>query len=59
MVWAGQAYDHEGNIFDLDTPGHKVGSRIELDTRIPDSTGRVYNGHTGRWHPLLPAAIDR
>jgi hypothetical protein len=51
MVWAGQAYDHNGDTLDLDQPGHKVGSRNERDTRIPDSAGRIYNGHTGRWQP--------
>lgn len=51
MVWAGRAYDHNGDAFDLDQPGHKVGSRSERDTRIADTGGRVYDGHTGRWTP--------
>lgn len=54
MVWAGQAYDHNGDPLDLDQPGHKVGSRNERDTRSPDSAGRVYDGHTGRWQPPSP-----
>ncbi|QII03860.1 hypothetical protein BH92_27800 (plasmid) [Rhodococcoides fascians A21d2] len=51
MVWAGRAYDHNGHVLDLDQPGHKVGSRSERDTRIADTDGRVYDGHTGRWAP--------
>jgi hypothetical protein len=51
MVWAGRAYDHNGDVLDLDRPGHKVGSRSERDTRIADTDGRVYDGHTGRLAP--------
>ena len=51
MVWAGRAYDHDGRVIDLNQAAHKVGARIGRDTRIPDSAGRVYDGHTGRWQP--------
>jgi len=51
MVWAGRAYDQDGDVVDLDRPGHKVGRGQGQDTRTADSVGRVYNGHTGRWEP--------
>jgi hypothetical protein len=54
MVWAGRAYDQDGDVVDLDRPGHKVGRGQGIDTRTADSAGRVYNGHTGGWEPTTP-----
>lgn len=52
MVWAGVVYDERGAIVDLDRTRLRVGGYTIRDTRIPDSAGRIFNGHTGRWEPL-------
>ncbi|WP_037180513.1 hypothetical protein [Rhodococcoides fascians] len=50
MVWAGIVYDEKGEQLDLDDSRARVGGWATVrDTRIPDATGRIFNGHTGRW----------